>query len=120
MKHPRIAALGIAFAALASASALAADGDRWYGSNSPSYDVAVPAPNVPMTSAQPQTVYTVEPVTVEREVVVQDLPRDVVVYQPYGYAHGPDGRLYDPHHPQEGQLVGRGLFNRQGPNDFGQ
>ena len=126
MKHPRVATLSLALAALASAGALAADGDRWYGSNAPSYDLAVPASSVPLTASQPETVYTVEPVTVAREFVAPEPPRDVVVYQPYvysydpRYAYGRDMRLYDPHHPSEGQLVGRGLFNRRGPNDFGQ
>ncbi len=122
MKNPRIAILGLALTACASASALAADGDRWYGSNAPVYEVAVPANTPPVSSVDGDRVYDTEPATVDRDYVVVEPARDVVVYQPYGYvySYGDDSRLYDRHHPQQGQLVGRGLFNRSGPNDFGQ
>ena len=105
---------------LASTAALAASGDRWHGTyRGDSYVVT-----------NPDVTY------VERD------PRDVIVYQEryvsaprtailvdgrYVYADSNDvyylvrdPRANIPTDPNTGQLIDHGLFNREGPNDFGQ
>jgi len=62
----------------------------------------------------PETPRLVERYVAPREMVV--IERDpIVVTEPRYYANG----NWDPRNPQRGQLLDRGLFNRQGPNDFG-
>ena len=117
MKRPRIAALALALAA-ASTGAVAAAGDTWYGTNRHS-DVVIETP-VEVTRAdtypaiEDRVIYEeriASPAYVEREYVILDGPEYVVVPR--------EDPLFDPLHPQMGQRVGQGLFNRKGPNDFG-
>ena len=117
MKRPRIAVLALGLAA-ASTGAIAASGDAWYGTNRYS-DVVIATPvEVTRVHTDPaiedRVVYTervASPVYVEREYVVLDAPEYVVIAR--------EDPLFDPLHPQMGQRVGQGLFNKEGLNDFG-
>ena len=117
MKRPRIATLAIALAA-ASTGAVAAAGDTWYGTNRHNEVVIETPVEVTRVHTDPaledRVVYEeriASPVYVEREYVVLDEPAYVVISR--------EDPLFDPLHPQMGQRVGQGLFNRKGPNDFG-
>ena len=123
MKNRRIATLGIAIAAGLTATAASAEViyREAYVSSAP-YEVGrverVAGSDV-VTYQDGYVVYnTPQPRVVERYYP----PRETVVLQadpvyvtapsyPYAYA--------DPRHPSWGHLIDYGLFNRQGPNDFG-
>ena len=117
MKRTPIALLGAALA-LSSTAALAAAGDRWHGSNRYDYSRTEP---VEVTRVAPAEVLAYEeryertypaPVYVEREYRYEYEPREVYVYR--------DNADYTkPLNPQTGHYIGRGLFNKRGPNDFG-
>lgn len=118
MKRTRIAA-GLVLA-LASTAGLAATGDRWYGTNR-------------------GIVYEpiVEPIVVERVVsdrgllypdreivyVERDVTRAPVIverrYVEPGYVGLYESNMVKPLNPETGHLIGHGLFNTWGTNDFG-
>ena len=119
MKRPRIAALAFALAA-ASTGAIAAAGDTWYGTSRDTVVLTTPGEEVvriyndPAYVDRDRVIYEeriASPVYVEREYVVLDGPDYVVISR--------EDPLFDPLHPQTGQRVGQGLFNRKGLNDFG-
>lgn len=120
MKRPKLAVLALALAA-ASTGALAAAGDRWYGTNR---DLVVSTPvevtrvyNEPVLLENDRVIYRerIAAPVIERPVLVE---RDYVVYEPV-YSVVPREAYFDPLHPQSGHGIGTGLFNRTGPNDFG-
>jgi hypothetical protein len=120
MNRPGLAVLALALAT-ASTATLAASGDRWYGTNR---DVVVSAPvevtrvyNEPVLLGNDRVIYEerIAAPVIERPVVVE---REYVAYEP-AYAVIPREAYYDPLHPQTGHGIGTGLFNRNGPNDFG-
>ena len=120
MKQTRIAA-GIVLA-LASTAAMAASGDRWYGSNTQREVVRDPivvervyldgVPAYPERGVIYEERYVrPAPVIVERTYVVGPETYDL---RRGGY-EDPVKRL----NPETGHLIGQGLFNKTGPNDFG-
>ena len=117
MRLNRLAALAAALAI--PTAALAASGDSWSGSNR--YREHAP---IEVTALQPGdrvVVYetsTSTPVYVERTYTYEPgyvyyEPREVLVYRA-------DSDWVKDLNPQTGQRIGEGLFNRRGPNDFGQ
>ena len=106
---------------LASTAALAAPGDRWYGTyRGESYVVT---PDVTYIEREPRDVVVYE----ERRYVAPTQRAPIWVDGRWVYADPNevyyivrDPRAYIPTDPQTGQLIGHGLFNREGPNDFGQ
>ena len=116
MKRTALAAL--AALAITSTGALAANGDAWYGTNRDARDASrVTIDTGPRAGDR---VYFVER---EPAVIVEREPAYLVSRDPaYVYYYDDiarDGVTYDPHHPQQGLRIERGLFNRKGPNDFG-
>ena len=118
MKRTRIAA-AIALA-LASTAAMAVSGDRWYGANTEIVREPVVVERVYLDRypAYPERGVIYEeryvrpaPVIVERTYVVTG-PEYVV---PRGGYEDPVKAL----NPETGHLIGQGLFNKKGPNDFG-
>jgi hypothetical protein len=108
-------ALALALGALSTTAAMAASGEAWYGTNRD--DRVIVAPTVTYTEPVPServTVYYDEPapVIVEREYASQ--PYGVVVVEP---VHQSDLFVVE---PRTYSSVDHGLFNRKGPNDFGQ
>lgn len=111
-------ALAAALAALSTTAAMAAPGDAWYGTNRD--DRVIVAPTVTYTQPAPTervTVYYDEPVQtapviVEREYVTA--PYGVVVAEPVR-----DDRFFYVE-PRTYSRIGRDLFPKKGPNDFGQ
>ena len=115
MKRPAtaIAAIALAFSAPA---ALAASGDAWYDTNRDLESVRISP--VEVTRAEPDRVVVYEertvrpaPMIVERDSLYA--PREIVVYRE-------ERDLVDMLNPHTDHRVGRGLFPRRGPNDFGQ
>jgi hypothetical protein len=107
-------ALALALGALSSTAAMAASGDTWHGVNRD--DRVLVAPSITYTEPLPSdrvTVYYDEPgpVIVEREYVSRP---DYVVVEP---VHQNDFFVVE---PRTYSSVDHGLFNRKGPNDFGQ
>lgn len=114
----RILALALA---LSSTAAMAAAGDAWYGTNRDREYVTIPIEQVVRTT--PDTIVIYEdrallpsaPVIVERrEYVYEPLyaPREIVVLR--------EERDYvDALNPSTDRRLGRGLFPKTGPNDFG-
>jgi hypothetical protein len=117
MKRTSLAALGVA-AALVAPAAFAASGDAWHGTNA--YREYAP---VEITTRPAERVYWYEertaPVVIERRYVYE--PRyDAYDYpEPIYVARADDDWVKDLN-PQTGHRIGDGLFNKQGPNDFGQ
>jgi hypothetical protein len=115
MQH-RIAAFGITLA-IASTALWAAPGDAWYGTGKDEDKVHHPPLEAAPAEREPTISYD------ERRTVLAS--RDELAPERYEtreyMAQAPAARdpNYDPRHPQTGQLIGRGLFNRVGPNDFG-
>ena len=123
MKNRRIAPLGVALALAFTATAASAEVvyTETYVSPAPYEVVRVErvAGSDVVTYPDGYVVYnTQSPRVVERYYP----PRETVVIQadpvyvtapgyPYAYA--------DPRHPSWGHLIDYGLFNREGPNDFG-
>ena len=104
---------------LASTAAFAATGDRWYGTYRG--ETYVVTPDVTYVEREPRDVIVYE----ERYVTTPRTP--ILVDGRYVYAEPSevyyivrDPRANIPTDPQTGQLIGHGLFNREGPNDFGQ
>ncbi len=113
-------ALALALGALSSTAAMAASGEAWYGTNrertvivSPSVTYVEPAP----TSSDSVTVYYDAPV-VNAPVVVQ---REHVS-EPYGFVVVEPVRESNLFvvEPRTYSTADHGLFNRKGPNAFGQ
>jgi hypothetical protein len=115
-------AIAVAFAALATPAAFAAAGDAWYGTNRTTESTTTTltpsfGPLAPDTITESVTVYydeprTTAPVIVEREYVLQ--PYDTVVVEPVN-----DDSLVVVQ-PRTYSRIGRDLFPRRGPSDFGQ
>lgn len=112
-------AFALALGVLSTTAAMAAPGDAWYGTNrdgvtvSPpvTYVETVPAPRDGVTVYYDEPVRTA-PVIVERSYVRE--PYDVVVVEP---VHDNDLFYVT---PRTYSSIDHGLFNRKGPNDFGQ
>lgn len=110
-------AFALALGALSTTAAMAASGDAWYGSN------RVIREN-PVIIA-PTGTYA-EPVPADRVTVYYDEPAPVIVER--SYVARPDYVVVEPVRendlfvvePRTYSSVERGLFNRRGPNDFGQ
>lgn len=110
-------ALALALGALSTTAAMAASGDAWYGTSRDNRVLV--APTLPYTEPMPServTVYYDEPapapMIVEREYIRQ--PYDAVIVEP---VH--ENELFKVE-PRTYSTVGHGLFNKKGPNDFGQ
>ena len=114
MKQTRIAA-GLVLA-LASTAGMAASGDQWYGTNrgivhEPIVVERVVVPEREILYPDREIVY------IEREVRAP-----VIVERRYvepGYAGLYESNMVKPLNPETGHLIGQGLFNKWGPNDFG-
>ena len=120
MKRIPLSALGIA-AALSATAVSAGSGDTWSGTNryrdSAPIEVTTLRPGERVIVYEEGTAYAPAPVYVERTYAYQ--PGYVYYYEPapaYRYA---DNDWVKDLNPQTGQRIGDGLFNRQGPNDFG-
>lgn len=114
MQRDRIAAFGITLA-ISSVAAWAAPGDAWYGTSKD--EDKVERPPLDATPAPAESITYEERInapTTREELVLIPEPRESVIEVPVQRAPP-----YDPRHPQKGQLLERGLFNRTGPNDFG-
>jgi len=110
-------ALALALGALSTTAAMAASGDAWYGTSRD--ERVLVAPGITYTEPMPSDRATVyydrpapAPVIVEREYIRQ--PYDVVIVEP---VHENELFKVD---PPTYNTVDHGLFNRKGPNDFGQ
>lgn len=122
MKRSNLAVLAAALAA-ASTGAIAAAGDTWRGSSRDTVVITTPGEEVVRVYNDPyyvdgdRVVYQerIAGPVIERPIVVE---RDYVIYEP-AYAVVPREAYFDPLHPELGQGIGTGLFNRKGPNDFG-
>jgi hypothetical protein len=120
MKRTLLAATALALAAT-STMALARSGDMWSGSN-----VHREYAPIEVTTLQPGDAVIVQgtstvatPVIVERTYVSE--PAYVHYYEPaYVYRHDASNDWVKDLNPETGQRIGDGLFNRRGPNDFGQ
>ena len=120
MKRTSLTALTLAAAAL-STGALAASGDQWSGTNR--YREVAPIEVTTLRPGDRVIVYENEsssrPVYVERTYTYD--PGYVHYYEPnYTYRYSPDNDWVKDLNPQTGHRIGDGLFNQQGPNDFGQ
>ena len=118
MKRTPLAALAFAAAAL-STGAIAASGDHWSGTNR--YREYAPVEVTTLRPGEQIIVYENEsrPVYVERTYTYD--PGYVYYYEPaYVYGYSPDHDWVKDLNPQTGHRIGDGLFNKQGPNDFGQ
>jgi hypothetical protein len=109
-------AFALALGALSTTAAMAASGDAWYGTSRD--DRVLVAPTITYTEPVPAdrvTVYYDEPapVIVERRYIGQPYDR-VVVVEPVR-----QNELFVVE-PRTYSTVEHGLFNRKGPNDFGQ
>jgi len=119
MKRTRIAA-GLVLA-LASSAALAATGDRWYGTNRGIVYEPIVEPIVVERVVPERGLYYPdrEVVYVERGVT----PAPVVIERRYVdrplYSGVYESNMVKPLNPETGHLIENGLFNRWGPNDFG-
>ena len=113
-------AIALALGTLATTAALAAPGDAWYGTNrdrvivAPTVTYVEPAPSDRVTVYYDDATrtYSTAPVIVEREYVSR--PYGYVVVEPI-----PQNDLFFVE-PRTYSTVEHGLFNRRGPNDFGQ
>jgi len=113
----------LAFAAAALAPAFASADYLRYDPISGTYIRYVEAPPVVETVTMPSRTIVYEERVVPRETIVVRAapmyPADEILLRP-GY---PDLSGYPDRisalNPQTGQLIGYGLFNRAGPNDFG-
>lgn len=121
MKRP-IAMLGIALAAVGTTAAVAGSGDTWQGTyRGDTYVRVAPSSEITIERVAPREVIVYD----DRYYVAQGTPVIVdrrYVYEPvsgYYYVYRDPTVMYDPLHPQMGQLIDHGLFNRHGPNDFG-
>lgn len=115
MKRIHLAALA-AFA-VTSTGALAAAGDAWYDTNRGTRDA--PRATVDFGPREPERFVEVERDTAPAYVIVEREPLYTLETRDgYVVERGADP-LYHPWHPQQGQRIERGLFNRKGPNDFG-
>ena len=120
MKRLTIPALAMALAA-ASGAALAVSGDTWSGTNR--YREVAPLEVTTLQPGDQVIVYETSsystPVYVERTYAYE--PGYVYYYEPaYAYGYSPDNDWVKDLNPQTKQRIGDGLFNRRGPNDFGQ
>ena len=115
MKRTPLTALVLA-AAVVSTGALAASGDQWSGTNR--YRESAPIEVTTLRPGDRVIVYENEsssrPVHVERTYTYE--PGRVYYYEPYS----PDKDWVKDLNPQTGHRIGDGLFNKTGPNDFGQ
>ena len=119
MRRNPIAALGVLLA-LGPASAFAAAGDIWHGSNR--YQEYAP---LEVTRPTPDHVviyetrsYDTAPIVVERSYTYE--PGYVYYYEPRTvYLARVDDDWVKDLNPETGQRIGDGLFNKRGPNDFG-
>ena len=120
MKRTPLIALGLA-AALSATAVHARSGDTWAGTNR--YRDSAPIEVTTLRPGERVIVYEETtlpaPAYVERSYAYQ--PGYVYYYEPaYAYRYGTDSDWVKDLNPQTGQRIGDGLFNRQGPNDFGQ
>lgn len=117
----RIVQLGLALTMIGATAALAATGDRWYGTYRDGDYVRVEP--VEVTRVAPREVYVYDerydsrPIVIERDYTYA--PREYVVVPDY-YYRTYDDNFVKPLNPETGHLIDHGLFNRRGPNDFGQ
>jgi hypothetical protein len=120
MKPTLSTALGVALALSASA-AVAVSGDTWSGTNR--YRESAPIEVTTLRPGEQVIVYAENsvstPVIVDRSYSYD--PRYVYYYEPREvYVQRAERDWVKDLNPQTGQRVGDGLFNRRGPNDFGQ
>lgn len=110
-------AFALALGALSTTAAMAASGDAWYGSSRViREDPVLIAPAVTFN----------EPLPADGVTVYYDQPAPVIVER--GYVTRPDYVVVEPVRdndlfvvePRTYSSVEHGLFNRKGPNDFGQ
>ena len=120
MKRPCLAFAALALAA-GSTVAVARSGDTWSGTNRHREYASVEVTGV--QPAQTVIVYDTNtmaaPLIVERSYAYQ--PEVVYYHEPrYVRRYSPDHDWVKDLNPQTGHRIGDGLFNREGPNDFGQ
>jgi hypothetical protein len=122
MKRSVIAAFAAA-ATVAAPLATAAAGDRWYGTNEGVFNerrasVEITTATVDGPVYREERVFGEVPVIVSRDHDYIGIePREVLVLREYEPAYYDRGYAWN---PETGQRIGAGLFNRAGPNDFGQ
>ena len=118
MKPIPLAALAATLAL--PAAAFAASGDSWSGTNR--YREQAPIEVTPLQPGDRVVVHDTSistPVFVERSYTYE--PGYVYYYEPREvYVARADQDWVKELNPQTGQRIGQGLFNRRGPNDFGQ
>ena len=110
MQRSRIATFGITIA-ISSSALWAAQGDAWRGTSEDERKTHPPA-----LEASPMRP---ESTVAEDERAAARSARGDVPYERLAEAPVQRTPPYDARHPQTGQLIERGLFNRAGPNDFG-
>ena len=115
MQRINIAALGITLA-VASTAIPAASFDATRGT----YDTEIRSQQ-PLLEAAPErsesAIAEERTASVTQPEFIPIVPREYLA--PESQINLAQAPRYDPRHPQSGQLNGRGLFNRAGPNDFG-
>ena len=119
MQRIHIAAIGITLA-ISSGATWAAPGDASHGTfrdeDKQQRSLLEPTPTPPESATTYNEPLAVPPVREGMAPVPEASER-----RDY-WVEAPAPRTaphYDPRHPQTGQLIERGLFNRTGPNDFG-
>ena len=113
MQRP-IATFGIILA-ISSTAVSAAPGDAGQATYEHHPDTALTAPSEATSSQLESTIVDHERTNA---LIARDNPR--LAWRDGGFE--PDAQTtphYDRRHPQTGQMIERGLFNRTGPNDFG-
>lgn len=117
MKQTRITA-GLVLA-LASTAVFAASGDQWYGTHRGIvYEPIVEPIRVDVVSDRELLYPDRELVYVERDVMSAPLIVDRSYVERPGYGVY-ESNMIKPLNPETGHLIGHGLFNTRGPNDFG-
>lgn len=117
MKRTHIAAAFATALTLGPMAAMAASGDAWYGTNRVYTEGVAPIEVTRVEVERPLIIEersAAEPIVVEREYLVREPAYVVVTRDDPAY----DDRLFYVM-PEPDSRIERGLFNRQGPNDFG-
>ena len=111
MKVRSIAVLGITLA-ISSTTLWAGDASS-EPPKTPDHVQAMPEPTTPPRTESRATYEERLTAPITRDEMSRE-QRERMAYAPQ-----PASPRYDPRHPQTGQLIDHGLFNRTGPNDFG-
>jgi hypothetical protein len=112
MQQRRLAGFGLTLA-IASTAVWAAPGDAWHGTRDEDKAARPPLEAAPWPSESTTSLDARIEAPAAREYYAPEV-REMPVEPP-----APSDPNYDRRHPQTGQLIERGLFNKAGPNDFG-